>query len=287
MPAKYQIFKDVKGNFRFRLRAENNKIIAVSQAYEQHANSIKGLKSVQKNCNSEIEDMTIEGACAVVPNPKYQVFHDEKFKFRFYLNASNGEIIAASEGYENKEGCLNGIQAVKNSCNAEIEDLTFTKEGMSSPVEMVVPEFEKKDGIVEVAVVEKEASKAPMPVPIEAIATEAKSEDLAPPSMPVPKTAHVEMANKSRVVFVGNKMPMDYVMAIITGLSDSNLKEITLKARGRAITTAVDATEITRNRFLKNLKVSKIAIGTEEMPAREGETRARMVSTIEIVLTKM
>jgi DNA-binding protein Alba len=82
-------------------------------------------------------------------------------------------------------------------------------------------------------------------------------------------------------------MPMDYVLAIITGMSASDAKEITLKARGQAITTAVDAAEITRNRFLKDLKVRKITIGTEEMPAREGETRSRMVSTIEIVLTKV
>ena len=96
----------------------------------------------------------------------------------------------------------------------------------------------------------------------------------------------IEMAERSGIVFVGNKIPMDYVMAIITGMSANNAKEITLKARGQAIATAVDAAEITRNRFLKDLKVSKIAIGTEEMPAREGETRSRMVSTIEIVLTK-
>ena len=63
-------------------------------------------------------------------------------------------------------------------------------------------------------------------------------------------------------------------------------QEITLKARGKSITTAVDAAEITRNRFLKDLNVSKSAIGTEEMPAREGENRARMVSTVEITLTK-
>ena len=94
------------------------------------------------------------------------------------------------------------------------------------------------------------------------------------------------MSEKSKIIFVGNKMPMDYVMAIITGFSASDGNEITLKARGKAITTAVDAAEITRNRFLKDLKVSKIAIGTEAMPPKEGETRARMVSTIEIMLTK-
>ena len=94
------------------------------------------------------------------------------------------------------------------------------------------------------------------------------------------------MSEKSGIVFVGNKMPMDYVLAIITSLSGSDSKELTLKARGKAITTAVDAAEITRHRFLKNLQVSKIAIGSEEMPPREGDTKERMVSTIEIVLKK-
>ena len=94
------------------------------------------------------------------------------------------------------------------------------------------------------------------------------------------------MAEKSAIVFVGSKTPMDYVLAVMTRLSTSDSKEVILKARGRAIATAVDVAEITRSRFLKDLKVSKIAIGTEEMPAREGENRARMVSTMEIILTK-
>jgi DNA-binding protein len=94
------------------------------------------------------------------------------------------------------------------------------------------------------------------------------------------------MAEKSGIVFVGRKPAMSYVLAIITSLSASNAKEITLKARGQAITTAVDVAEITRSRFLKDLKISKISIGTEEMPPREGENRARMVSTMEITLSK-
>jgi DNA-binding protein len=94
------------------------------------------------------------------------------------------------------------------------------------------------------------------------------------------------MTEKSDIVFIGSKTPMDYVLAVITRLSASNAKEVILKARGQAITTAVDVAEITRNRFIKDLKVSKIAIGTEEMPPREGENRARMVSTMEITLTK-
>ena len=96
----------------------------------------------------------------------------------------------------------------------------------------------------------------------------------------------METLEKSEIVFIGNKLPMDYVLAVITRLSANDSKEVVLKARGRAIATAVDVAEITRSRFLKDLKVSRIAIGTEEMPAREGENRSRMVSTIEITLTK-
>jgi DNA-binding protein len=100
------------------------------------------------------------------------------------------------------------------------------------------------------------------------------------------KRSDVKMAKEADVIFVGNKPPMSYVLAIITAFSGGNAKAITLKARGQAITTAVDVAEITRNRFMKDLKVSKIAIGTQEMPPREGESRSRMVSTIDIALSK-
>ena len=77
---------------------------------------------------------------------------------------------------------------------------------------------------------------------------------------------------------------MSYVLAVITCFNTANTKEVTLKARGQAITTAVDTAEITRRRFMENMKVSKIQLGTEEMPVEEGGTRA--VSTIEITLTR-
>ena len=75
---------------------------------------------------------------------------------------------------------------------------------------------------------------------------------------------------------------MNYVLAVITNFNSSDAKEVTLKARGRAITTAVDVAEVTRSRFMKNLKVSGITIGTEEIQREDG---TRNVSTIEIKLT--
>ena len=94
------------------------------------------------------------------------------------------------------------------------------------------------------------------------------------------------MTERSNVIFIGSKPPMNYVLAVITAFSSGTAKEITLKARGQAITTAVDVAEITRSRFLKDLTVNKISIGTEEMPPREGENRSRMVSIMEITLGK-
>ena len=82
------------------------------------------------------------------------------------------------------------------------------------------------------------------------------------------------------VVFIGIKPVMNYVLAVITQFN-MGTGDVILKARGRAISTAVDVAEITRNRFLKGLQVQNILIGTEEV---QGERGATNVSTIEIVL---
>jgi DNA-binding protein len=94
------------------------------------------------------------------------------------------------------------------------------------------------------------------------------------------------LSREPNVIYVGRKPPMNYALGIMTAFSGSNIKEVTLKARGQSITTAVDAVEITRHRFMKDLKIGKITLGTEEMPPREGESRTRMISTIEITLTQ-
>jgi len=92
-------------------------------------------------------------------------------------------------------------------------------------------------------------------------------------------------SKEQNVVYVGNKPPMNYVMAVITAFNMSNGEEVTLKARGRAISTAVDVAEITRNRFFKDAEVYAISIGTEEITPKEGGN-PRNVSTMEISLRK-
>ena len=118
------------------------------------------------------------------------------------------------------------------------------------------------------------------------VAEDSKESTAKPVAEEPEKTTKKLEEKKPEIVFIGNKPPMSYVMAVITAMSSGNISEIMLKARGKAITTAVDVAEITTNRFIKDLKVSAIGIGTEEMPPREGENRSRMVSTMEITLAK-
>lgn len=75
---------------------------------------------------------------------------------------------------------------------------------------------------------------------------------------------------------------MSYVLAVVTQFNGGS-DEVTIKARGRAISRAVDTAEITRNRFVKDAEVKEITIGTESITNEEG--RSSNVSSIEITLT--
>ena len=84
-------------------------------------------------------------------------------------------------------------------------------------------------------------------------------------------------------IFVGKKSVMNYVLAALLQF-DSGAKEVVLKARGRAISKAVDVAEIIKRRLLEDrVEVKDVKIGTELVG--EGDA-ARNVSTIEIVLAK-
>jgi len=84
------------------------------------------------------------------------------------------------------------------------------------------------------------------------------------------------------IVYVGSKPIMAYVTAILTSFKD-NPEQVIVKARGRAISSAVDAAEVTRHRFMKNITPT-VTIGTENLPTDDGRTRN--VSFIEITLRK-
>ena len=96
------------------------------------------------------------------------------------------------------------------------------------------------------------------------------------------KNEKKEIDTASNIIFVGNKPPMNYVTAIMALLNSGSFTEVVLKARGNAISRAVDAAEITRNRFMTNMEVKKIDIGTEAVTNEDG--RKSNVSSIEICL---
>ncbi|MFQ5903258.1 MAG: DNA-binding protein Alba [Candidatus Binatia bacterium] len=91
--------------------------------------------------------------------------------------------------------------------------------------------------------------------------------------------------SEEHVVYVGRKPTMNYVLAVITAFNMPDVEEVVLKARGRAISRAVDVAEIVRRRFLGGVKVGEIEIGSEDI-AMEEINRTRTVSTMEITLKR-
>jgi DNA-binding protein len=75
---------------------------------------------------------------------------------------------------------------------------------------------------------------------------------------------------------------MNYVLACIT-VFHGGAKEVSVKARGRAISRAIDVVEVIRRRFLPDVKVANISIGTDQISPQEGSELTN-VSTIEIIL---
>lgn len=87
---------------------------------------------------------------------------------------------------------------------------------------------------------------------------------------------------KDNTVFVGNKPVMNYVLAVVTQFNNG-ADEVSIKARGKAISRAVDTAEIALNRFLDNVGKKEIVTSTEIIDTESGQTN---VSSIEILLSQ-
>ncbi|MFX0182534.1 MAG: DNA-binding protein Alba [Candidatus Hodarchaeota archaeon] len=91
--------------------------------------------------------------------------------------------------------------------------------------------------------------------------------------------------SEENTVFIGNKPVTAYVMACVTQFN-RDAEAIVLKARGRAISRAVDVAEVLRRRFMKDrVDVTNITIDTEQIETREGNLSN--VSAIEITISKI
>ncbi|MBR3971002.1 MAG: YegP family protein [Ruminococcus sp.] len=116
------VIKKTNTGFTHSLKAGNGEVIATGGEVYNRIDSIKnGIASIMKNAPiANLEDQTVEDF-AVEKNPKFEVYTDKSGEFRFRLKASNGQIIATSEGYAKKASCHNGIESVrKNVVDAEI-----------------------------------------------------------------------------------------------------------------------------------------------------------------------
>ena len=78
---------------------------------------------------------------------------------------------------------------------------------------------------------------------------------------------------------------MNYVLACITSFH-GGAKEVSIKARGRSISRAIDVAEVVRHRFLPDVRIKSIGIGTEQLLAQEEGNSTTNVSTIEITLIR-
>ena len=115
------VIKNTKTGVKFDLKAGNGQVIATSEIYTTLGACKNGVASVQKNAPiANVEDQTAEGF-ATAKNPKFEIYKDKAGEFRFRLKATNGQIIAVSEGYTSMSSCENGIESVrKNAADAEI-----------------------------------------------------------------------------------------------------------------------------------------------------------------------
>ncbi|MBR3808059.1 MAG: YegP family protein [Lachnospiraceae bacterium] len=106
---------------KFDLKAGNGQVIATSEVYNSDAACKNGIESVKKNAPvAAVENQTVEGF-ATEKNPKFEIYNDKAGEFRFRLKATNGQIIAVSEGYTTLASCENGVESVKkNAPDAEV-----------------------------------------------------------------------------------------------------------------------------------------------------------------------
>ncbi len=114
------VVKQAKTGVKFDLKAGNGEVIASSQIYKTVETCKKGIASVQKNAPvAAIEDQTVEGF-AKEKNPKFEIYADKAGEFRFRLKATNGQIIATSEGYKTMKSCKNGIASVQKNADSPV-----------------------------------------------------------------------------------------------------------------------------------------------------------------------
>ena len=91
---------------------------------------------------------------------------------------------------------------------------------------------------------------------------------------------------EENIIYIGTKPFINYAKSVGIQFNLKKKNQVTIKARGKFISRAVDVAEVIRKKFLKeqNIKIKEIKINSEEFENKEG--KRINVSTIEITLTK-
>jgi large subunit ribosomal protein L21 len=116
----FEIFEDKAGKWRWRLRATNGELVAVSeQGFASKAGVIRGLDAVRKNV-AESEghhEVTIaEDGTETVSSKGFEVYEDKAGQWRWRLRAANGELLAVSEqGFKTKSGVARSLGSVRKN----------------------------------------------------------------------------------------------------------------------------------------------------------------------------
>ena len=98
-----------------------------------------------------------------------------------------------------------------------------------------------------------------------------------------PEHEHME-PREPNTIYVGKKPTMNYVLAVLTQINNG-ANVVTVKARGRAISRAVDVAQVLTKRFATDVKVQNIFINTEQVKSTMTGGMSN-VSSIEIKLGK-
>jgi len=100
MASKFEVYKDKKGEFRFRLKAGNGETILASEGYKDKSGALNGVESVKKNSDllARFEKKTSAAG-----------------KAYFVLKAANHQVIGTSEQYSSEAARDNGIKSVMHA----------------------------------------------------------------------------------------------------------------------------------------------------------------------------
>ncbi len=128
MSYSYHIQKSTaNGQFFWNLTAINGKKVASSHdRYVRKADCVHGLNLFRDNAAAApTNDLTLAGAKPRVGTHEFEVYKDNAGEYRWRFQAANNQVVATSgEGYDSKQGCLNGIQLTKTNSRAPVVDHT-------------------------------------------------------------------------------------------------------------------------------------------------------------------